>query len=280
MEAVFLTGATGFIGRHILRELETRRKQSIIAVRPGWENRIQIDTELTRVVETKDVFAEGYDWWREHLRGAAMGIHAAWVAKPGSYLTTEENLDCLAGTLFMAKAAAAVKLQRFVGLGTCIEYKSSDEPLSVESPLDPKTPYAAAKVGAFLTLREVFAQSGVSFLWCRLFHPYGPGEHPNRLYPFLHQQLSTGSVAELTQGTQIRDFIEVTKAAQLIIDGALSNFEGPANICSGKGKSVREHAEEIADIYGRRDLLNFGSRPVNASDTPRIVGIPTVFDGG
>ena len=278
MGTVFLTGATGFVGRHILKELETRGMRCIVAARTGWESRIEVDAKLTKVIQTDDLFSENRDWWCENLRGADTAIHSAWFTKPGSYLTSERNLDCLAGTITMAKAANAVKLRRFVGLGTCIEYQSSDKPLSIESPLDPRTLYAAAKVATFLMLRELFAQSNVSFLWCRLFHPYGSGEHPDRLVPYLHKQLSKGSTVELTKGIQVKDFIEVSRAAELIVDGALSDVEGPANICLGEGKSVREHAEEIADIYGRRDLLKFGLWPKNASDTRRTVGIPTVFD--
>jgi dTDP-6-deoxy-L-talose 4-dehydrogenase (NAD+) len=59
----------------------------------------------------------------------------------------------------------------------------------------------------------------------------------------------------------------------MIADIALGASQGPVNICSGVGVTVREIAERIADGYGRRDLLRFGARPETANDPPCIVGI-------
>jgi len=54
---------------------------------------------------------------------------------------------------------------------------------------------------------------------------------------------------------------------------ALADTVGPVNICSGVGKTIRELAEEVADQYGRRELLNFGAKPANPNDPPYIVGV-------
>ena len=276
MSTILLTGATGFVGRHILNELQQREHKVIAPVRSNWQARIEIDTRLTQVVETKDLFFEDYDWWCKALDGVDIIVHSAWYADPGSYLVSEKNLDCLSTTVLMAKAAAAAGVKRFVGLGTCLEYEmSNDHPLTTDSPLAPTTPYSAAKVAAFFALQQWLKQEGISFLWCRLFHLFGDGEHPNRLVPFLHENLKNGSVVDLTSGRQIRDFIAVENAAKMIVDGTMSTLQGPANICSGKGRSVRALAEEIADLYGRRDLLNFGARADNLVDPAMIVGVPT-----
>ncbi|MFK5997135.1 MAG: NAD(P)-dependent oxidoreductase [Rhodobacterales bacterium] len=277
MARVLLTGATGFVGRHILQRLEAQGHSVLLPVRPNWQDRISIHESLTQTLETKDLFAESFNWWYDTLDGIDTVIHAAWYAEPGVYLTSEKNLDCLSGTLQLAKAASARKLKRFIGLGSCIEYDLSENPLTLDTPLAPTTPYSAAKVAAFHTLRQWFAHEGVSFLWCRLFYLYGTGENPKRLVPYLHEKLKNGEVADLSSGTQIRDFIDVEKAADMIVDGAFSQAEGAANICTGQGQTVRELAENIADQYGRRDLLNFGARPDNLVDPPCIIGAPTVF---
>ena len=59
----------------------------------------------------------------------------------------------------------------------------------------------------------------------------------------------------------------------MIADIALSDKEGAFNICSGVPISVRDLAENIADEYGRRDLLAFGERRDNVIDPMRVVGI-------
>jgi dTDP-6-deoxy-L-talose 4-dehydrogenase (NAD+) len=71
----------------------------------------------------------------------------------------------------------------------------------------------------------------------------------------------------------VRDFLDVTYAAGMIVDVALGQEQGAVNICSGEAVTVRELAERIADEYGRRDLLRFGARQENVFDPPRIVGV-------
>jgi dTDP-6-deoxy-L-talose 4-dehydrogenase (NAD+) len=59
----------------------------------------------------------------------------------------------------------------------------------------------------------------------------------------------------------------------MIASTALGLAQGPVNICSGTPITVRQIAEKIADEYGRRDLLQFGARPENLVDPPRVVGL-------
>jgi len=113
----------------------------------------------------------------------------------------------------------------------------------------------------------------VEFLWARLFYLYGVGENSRRLVPYLHQQVQAGQVADLTSGTQIRGFMDVDDAAALLVADAFSTRTGVSNIASGQGTTVRQLAEDIADGYGRRELLNFGARADNLTDPPMVVGL-------
>ena len=146
--------------------------------------------------------------------------------------------------------------------------------VTTDTPLSPNTLYATSKACVFQLLRRYFDDHKVHFAWCRLFYLYGEGEDERRLVPYLRKQLAAGEAVHLTRGEQIRDFLDVKHAARMITDVALGKDEGAVNICSGKGVTVRQLAESIADEYGRRDLLHFGVRPDNLFDPPRIVGVP------
>jgi nucleoside-diphosphate-sugar epimerase len=274
MGIVLLTGATGFVGHQILNSLAARGVRVRVLVRDGKQARLATQPCVESVVVTTDLFAETSQWWADVCDGVDTVIHAAWYAEPGKYLQSEKNLDCLAGTLQLAKGAAAAGVRRFLGIGTCFEYDLTSGVLSVQTPLRPLTPYAGAKVAVFMALSQWFAQERIEFVWCRLFYLYGEGEDARRLVPYLRAQLSAGEPAELTSGTQIRDFLNVQEAGRMICDIALSEKQGAANICSGMPVTVRQLAERIADEYGRRDLLRFGSRPENLVDPPRVVGVP------
>jgi dTDP-6-deoxy-L-talose 4-dehydrogenase (NAD+) len=228
---------------------------------------------LETMVSTPDLFAENADWWSGVCQGIETVIHVAWYAEPGKYLQSENNLDCLSGTLQMAKGAAQAGVRRFVGIGTCFEYDLSAGMLSIDTPLRPITPYAAAKAAAFLALSKWLPEQGLEFAWCRLFYLYGEGEDARRLVPYLRTRLAAKQPVELTSGNQIRDFLDVGKAGRMIVEAALGHRQGPINICSGQPITVRQLAEQIADEYGRRDLLKFGVRPDNLVDPPCVVGV-------
>ena len=271
MTRMLITGATGFVGLPVAQALVAAGHDVTCVIRPGREDRLEgLNAAL---IHSDDLFAESADWWAAALDGIDTVIHLAWYAEPGKYLVSHKNLDCLAGTLAMAQGAAQAGLRRFVGVGTCFEYDVSGGSLSVETALAPQTPYAASKVAAFTSLTAWFAQAGVEFLWARLFYLYGAREDARRLVPYLHQQMQAGEAADLTSGTAIRDYMDVADAAAMLVRDALSNHTGARNICTGRGITIRALAEQIADTYDRRDLLNFGARADNLTDPPVVVGV-------
>ena len=270
---VLLTGANGFVGHQVLRSLSDRQIQVRVVVREGSQGQLMSGVTFEEIITTQDLFAESVDWWTNACRGVDSVIHVAWFAEPGEYLQSSKNLDCLIGSINIAKAAHQAGVRRFIGIGSCFEYDLTAGELSVETPLKPTTPYAAAKAATFMTLSQWLPTQGIEFLWCRLFYLYGEREDPRRLVPYLRSMLAAGKPAELTSGSQIRDFIDVTEAGQMIVDSALGDRQGAINICSGVPVTVRALAERIADEYGRRDLLDFGARPDNLVDPPCVVGI-------
>ena len=271
---IVLTGATGFVGRQILRDLITRGERVRVVVRDRARLTAGNDTALVEVLETPDLFAETGERLEAFLADADLLVHAAWYAEPGKYLTSPLNLHCLEGTLRLAQAFCRAGGKRFVGLGTCAEYDFSGEVLTEETPLKPTTLYAACKASVFQVLSHLLGAEGVEFGWCRLFYLHGEGEDERRLVPYVRKQLQAGEPALLSTGLQVRDFINVVDAARMIVDFSLDSLCGAANICTGIPMTVRELAEQIADEYGRRDLLRFGERPDNLFDPPMVVGKP------
>lgn len=270
---VLITGATGFVGRQVLHHLSTQNVQVTVVLREGKQDALADHPVVETVISTPDLFAETATWWANALQGIDTLVHIAWYAEPGLYLQSSKNMDCLQGTLNMAKGAAQAGVRRFVGIGTCFEYDLSQGMLSVTTPLKPLTPYAGAKAASYFALAQWLPTHSMEFVWCRLFYLYGQGEDARRLVPYLRAKLAAGEPAELTSGNQIRDFIDVAEAGRLIASAALGTAVGPINICSGIPITVKQLAENIADEYGRRDLLKFGARPDNLIDPPCVVGI-------
>lgn len=272
MKTILLTGATGFVGKQIFKALSKSNVRIVPVVRTSKESSFQNQPNVDRIVCSPDIFQESADWWAEQCDDIDVVIHAAWYAEPGKYLQSSKNMDCLIGSLILAKGAAIAGVRRFVGIGTCFEYDLSTGVLSTDTPLNPLTPYAGAKAALYMGISHWLPEHSVEFAWCRLFYLYGEGEDERRLVPYLRKQLAKGEVVELTSGNQIRDFLDVSEAGRIIADVALGGQSGPINVCSGVPITVRQLAESIADEYGRRDLLDFGARPENLFDPQCIVG--------
>jgi dTDP-6-deoxy-L-talose 4-dehydrogenase (NAD+) len=203
-------------------------------------------------------------------------IHAAWYVEPGKYLDSPLNIDCATGSLALADGAIRAGVTQFMGIGTCFEYRLPNAAITEASKLGPVTLYAAAKLALQRMLERRFAGSGTAFTWARLFYLFGEGEHPARLFPTLHRKLSAGEPMLLSSGDKIRDFLDVEEAGRLIATLAESGQTGIANICSGRPVTIRQVAEQIADRYGRRDLLEFGSASVHPLDPEAVAGICNV----
>ena len=188
---ILLTGASGFVGRQVLRKLEESGKPIRLVLREGSNRNAPLAANRDSVV-TPDLFTRDAEWWSSVLHGIETVVHAAWYAEPGRYLESENNLDCLAGTLTLAKACIRAGVHRFVGIGTCFEYDLGRGILSKDTPLIPTTLYAACKVAAYRVLEQWFDSHQLGFAWCRLFYLYGEGEDSRRLVPYLRARLEAG----------------------------------------------------------------------------------------
>jgi dTDP-6-deoxy-L-talose 4-dehydrogenase (NAD+) len=268
---VLLTGGTGFVGRQILKRLLARGCHVRMAVRTA----VSVPDEVEQMV-VGDLFTADRPTLENICADIDVVCHAAWYAVPGRYLTADENIGCLSGSLRLGQAAIVAGVPRFVGVGTCFEYDLSSGYLRTDTTLAPATLYGACKASAYLSLSRMMEQEGRSFAWCRLFYLYGEGEDDRRLVPYIRSQLAAGVGAELTSGKQIRDYLDVQEAGRMIADSTVGSVQGALNICSGRPVTLADMAFSIADEFGRRDLIKLGARRDGPGDPSCVFGEPSV----
>jgi len=265
---VLLTGASGFVGTRVLRALtvaghevhavSSREQQPADGVQ--W-----VMGDLLEPTTARDLM--------ERLRPERL-LHLAWIAKPGVYWTSPENICWVEATLRLLREFANHGGGRAVIAGSCAEYDWwSGDGLCVEAstPLRPATLYGISK-DATRSLSEAFAAAvGIELSWGRIFYLYGPGEPGTRLVPFVAQALLEGRPADVGDGVQVRDFLHVDDVAEALVALLESHIEGPVNIGSGRGVAVRDVIELVARSAERPELVRFGARPPQAREPPSLI---------
>jgi len=267
MTRVLVTGASGFIGRHVLPLLAERGYEVHAASRhaprhdlanASWHAAdLLSETDRGRLIAT--------------VRPTAL-LHLAWYAEPGAFWRSNENLRWAAASIELFRVAAAAGVRRIVGTGTCAEYDwSRGLCVERETPLEPSTLYGAAKRATGMLLEAFGNVSGMSAAWARVFFTYGPGERSKRLVGSTIARLLAGERAPTTAGTQVRDFLHVADVAAGIVAVLDSVAEGPVNIGSGQGVAVADLVRTLGRLVNRPDLIGIGDLPGNPNEAPRVV---------
>ncbi len=248
-----MTGATGLIGWPTMAALAGQGTQAIGLARHGTAGVLACDLFDAR--RLADVLGEVRP---THL------LHLAWDVTPGRFVRAPANLDYVAGTMGLARAAAAAGVRRFVGVGTCAEYDWSDGGAAPRRETDPVAPdalYGIAKDATRRILQGFFAQEGVSFAWARPFHLFGAGESPLRLVGGLVDALRAGRPFTCRHGQLVRDFIATADAGAALARLVASEVTGPVNIASGEAISLGALCGFAADRLGARALLDLREEP-------------------
>ncbi len=267
---VLVTGATGFIGSHVVRELRARGVDVRAPVRPSSPRSAATDLENEVEWVPCDLSTASPSELRALCHSVDACIHAAWYVEPGKYAHAAENVEWVGTSMRLLQALGAQGCARAVYIGTCFEYDHRTGYLAESSPTRPWTLYGAAKLSTALMGAELAEQLGVGFSWARLFYQYGPHEQEGRLVPHVVRSLLSGQDVPVTRGTQIRDFLHVADVASALVDVTGSHHVGAVNIGSGRPVTVRDVVSCIAGILNESGRVQFGARPDSPSDPPFI----------
>jgi nucleoside-diphosphate-sugar epimerase len=261
---LWITGARGFIGRHARRIAEAagHRVTAIdLRAEPG-DTALDLDdaSAVTALARSEKPDAV---------------IHLAWYAAPEDYLRSDRNVSSLRTTLAFAGALFGAATPRLVGVGTCLEYANLPRARTEDDPTDPESLYARCKHAAHLVVEEIARQKDASFVWARLFHMHGPGEHDKRLVPAVIDALRAGRPFSLSAGDQLRDHLDVRDVAGALVHLATCDVAGTVNVCSGNAVTLRSVLEVVGRAVGKAELLRFGERPYQAGEVMNLTGDAT-----
>lgn len=267
---VLVTGSRGFLGTHVVRALlATGREVAILmrgtAAREPVAKAPERLTILPANLQDPAALRRQLEEWRPDAC-----IHLAWYAEPGRYLEAPENVAALNGTLALLQELMRVDCASVAMTGTCAEYDTDQGWLHEDTPLRPRTLYAASKASASLLAQQLAKGSRTNVAWARVFYPYGPFEDHRRAVPALITHLLEGRRFAASSGEQVRDYIYATDVADAFVTLIDRNATGSFNVSSGTPITVRGLMETIGDRLGRRELIDFGAATARGWE-PRFI---------
>ncbi len=277
--SVLVTGATGFIGQSLVRQLLKLEARVTCLVR---EDSPDVLNDAVSTIRIKKFDTES-------VTSALQEVSFEYVFHLASYGVNPENSDVMEmlranvdGTVALLVAAQKWPLKRFIFTGSCAEYGTVPYSSFVDEkyPLNPLTLYSASKVAAGTYAKTYAEQFKLPFVWLRLFGVYGPGEASYRLMPYLINLLSKKESVDLSPGEQMRDFLYISDVVSALIAAATSPTLQQAiyNICSSDPIAVCEVARAIAkNMNCDMSLLGFGKRNYRAGEVMWLVGDNAAF---
>ena len=273
-KTVLVTGAGGFIGRHLGERLSTSSNTHLLLLSRSQKRSAREDTVwLSSALE-----ALTPDFWSFHnIKKIDYVFHlGAFIPK------TSVDANCLdraidsniLGTRSLLQALPSSP-ERFVFASTVDVYAEPQdgEVLSERSPVAPTTLYGASKLFCEALVAAWSAEVGAPCAILRYGHIYGPGEERFRKFipVVIRTALAGHQPVVLGDGSTLRDYLYVGDAVEATIRAALAQrCEYPLNIVCGRSVTLRAVAELVTRLVGRE------FPPILLSDKPN--GISLRFD--
>ncbi len=256
---ILVTGASGFIGRHLVVAL-LNKGHSVTALgrnvkkaqsMPWWDDVDFVRCDIHKINSFTKILGD-----------SEIMVHLAWAGLP-DYSSLHHFEINLPNDYKFIRSMLDIGLQRVLITGTCFEYGMRSGALTEEMSTFPVTPYGLAKDCLCKFLQELQNEIEFNLQWVRLFYTYGPFQNANSLLAQLDKAIEDGAqIFNMSGGEQLRDYLPIEDVAiRLVSLIEQPECTGIVNCCKGIPISVRRLVEQHLKSRGADIALNFGYYP-------------------
>lgn len=262
---VLVTGANGYIGRHVVEQLLDMGADVLAAD-------FNFDGVDERAQKVEAPIFSGDENIYEQMGKPDVCIHLAW--RNGFVHNADSHIEDLPNHYTFLKNMIEGGLKQVVVMGTMHEVGYWEGAIDENTPTNPLSLYGIAK-NALRQMTELLAKkSEVCFQWIRGYYIIGDDIKSNSIFSKIVQAEQAGNKTfPFTSGKNLYDFISLEELAKEIASvGLQKEVTGIINCCSGKPVSLAEQVESFIKEHGFKIRLEYGAYPDRAYDSPGIWG--------
>lgn len=280
-----ITGAGGFVGSYLARELHGTGENNVVLY--GVTNE-EVSPQLEPYFEDiADIDICNYDDLRGFFKLTKPDLIYHLAAQSSVAVSFEQPVETfkvnVGGTINVIEAALnelnnSPKLL-LVASGDVYKSPSHGAPLTEESPLEPLNPYAASKAAVDYLANVYWKNNGLNVIWTRSFNHIGPEQSTNFVMPSFAQQIAgieaglrkpVLKVGNLNVSRDFTDVRDVVKAYTMLMDNGRPGEV--YNVCSNIAYSIQEMLDQLLDLAECSIKVSLDPARMRPGDNPVLYG--------
>ena len=261
---VVMTGATGFIGRHVARRLLEEGAIVYALVRKSSHNIDMLPSHDNIHILYGDM--SDIDNATKDIDKADLFLHFGWGGvnrdEIDSDIVQQKNIDDSTRCL---EAAARMSCEVFMDAGSRVEYgKTLDGCMKEDMTCSPINAYGRAKLSFFMKSRELADQYSMKYYHLRFFSVYGTDDHAWSIISTLTTRLPQGKKVSLSACMHRWNFMYIDDAASAVVElyrysDRFDRSYHIVNVASDDTRVLRQYVEEIYELCDKKGELEYGS---------------------
>lgn len=247
---IFLTGGTGFIGRHFLNHV-IHEPCRVVAI--SRSNSLKDFESIETITWLQKEFAEVES---KDFVGIDVFVHIAshGVSPQPAELIETFQVNVL-DSLKIINNAIKAGVKKFVIIGTCLEYgegANGYDYIPITATLQPNTIYGSSKAAFFLAISSLCKIHKFSLSYLRLFNVFGESQNEGNFWPQLVYHAEHNIDFKMTDGEQVRDFIHVEEVARILFEECLKEYSFGEPVIKHVGSGNPMKLSEFAEFWWKK----------------------------